>query len=183
MIQIQVDKSKLERYLKESQVATKKAVVRALNRAVSAVFTQAKKDIAADTGIKQKDIGKKMYMIKAKPDRQEAIWGMSVRGVPLYAFRPRTKVVQTRLGKRQGVTVDVEGIRYLVPGGFVAQMKGGKTGVFARNSGERLPIKELKYSQLAKLIKDRGYLDRYRALGQERFERTFEADFKYYVSK
>lgn len=48
------------------------------------------------------------------------------KGLPLYLFSPR----QTK----QGVTVSVKGRRFLIPHAFLARMKTGHIGVFARGA-------------------------------------------------
>jgi len=101
-----------------------KATASAMNRSVSSGRTKASAIIRAEYRIKKRDLDKNMGTSKAGAKHLKAT--LYAHGSPLalgnFGF---TKV-------KKGVKVRVKGKATLIPGAFVATMKSGHKGVFAR---------------------------------------------------
>jgi hypothetical protein len=128
----------LKRLGKRSRIA----VMRAINRTVSSERTQAKRAIAKDTGIKAGDIDRALAVSKATPEAAYGTVTASGRRLPLIALNARGP--EPSRGRGRGVSYRLPGGRGRVPSGFIARMRSGHRGVFARlGNAPRLPIREL----------------------------------------
>lgn len=118
-----------------------KATVRALNRTIEQVRTQASREVrAAGYNLKAAVVRATMKMHRASAGRLWARVVASGRPIPLVQYSAR----QTR----KGVTVNVMNGRKLVPGAFIAKMRNGKIGVFEREMPQRKRTKANKYAAL-----------------------------------
>ena len=117
--------------------------MRAINRTAASEKTQAKRAIAADTGIKAGDVDKALTVAKATPEVAFATVTASGRRLPLIAFNARGP--EPSRGRGRGVSYRLPGGRGRVPTAFIATMRSGHRGVFTRTrlAGPRLPILEL----------------------------------------
>ena len=104
-----------------------KAMVTALNKVGAEVFTQAKKELAGATGLKQKVVNKGISKDKARRGDEEYSIFIKSRYKNVIEFGAR----QTK----SGVSANVWGKRKIYRGAFIG---GG------RNSGKRLVLKKLK---------------------------------------
>lgn len=103
---------------------TAKGIASALNRVASSGKTTASRQIRGKYRIKKSDLDKRMGTSKAGAKHlKAAIWSYGAP-IPLRYFKYR----QTK----RGVKVTVAGRPQLIPGAFVATMKNGHRGVFAR---------------------------------------------------
>jgi hypothetical protein len=100
------------------------AISRALNRTLLTTRTAARRAIAEDVGLRQKDIEAAMKIIRATADRLRAELQVSGGRIPLIRFRTRET--------RAGVTYSLRGSRSLAPRAFIATMRSGHEGVFRR---------------------------------------------------
>lgn len=149
---MKLDLRDFEAGLKQLGKRSRIAVMRAINRTAASEKTQAKRAIAADTGIKQKDIEKALVVAKATPEVSTATVTSSGYRLPLLAFNARGP--EPSRGRGQGVSYRLLGGRGRVPSGFIATMRSGHRGVFVRfgasthrSEGARspnLPIRELR---------------------------------------
>lgn len=108
----------------------------------------------------------------------DGVWTMRVRGepMPLGAFK-------FRQGKK-GVYVTInKGNRRLIRGAFVARMRSGHVGVFARAGKGRLPINEMFTSRLTDLFKDSEFQANMWTRPGYVFNRTFNRVFKALMMK
>lgn len=103
----------------------RQATARALNRTILAVRTAASKEIRARYNIRAKDIKPTMSKRTASALSLEASLRSKGKGMPLIKF----KAAQTRKGVRATIK---RGSRQSLPGAFIATMKSGHRGVFAR---------------------------------------------------
>lgn len=112
-----------------------RASMRAINRTLQSVNTQAVRGIAEDLGLAQKFVRPALRIYKASVASLRGSLQATGKRIPLLAFAAR----QTR----QGVTYRMAGVRRRIPAGFIATMRSGHAGVFVRAKGaKRLPIAE-----------------------------------------
>ena len=104
-----------------------KALVTALNKVGAEVVTQAKKELAGATGLKQKVVNKKINKDQARRGDEEYSIFIKSRYLNVIEFGAK----QTK----KGVSANVWGKRKIYKGAFIG---GG------RNSGKRLVFKKLK---------------------------------------
>ena len=105
-----------------------RATVRALNRTMSWVRTQAKRKLAAHLQIQAGVASKQMRITKAKLGYRSALLSLNTR--PISAIRLKAR--ETATGVRAG--------RHAFPGAFIATGVGGHRHVFKR-TGERRVMK------------------------------------------
>lgn len=109
---------------------TKVAAPRALNKLRDQAETAGLRKLASIYGIGPRTMEKYISTTIAKPGDSQCSIISRGRGFPLMLFNPR--VVR---GKGGGVSVQVKsGKRFLIPHAFIATMKSGHQGVFARGS-------------------------------------------------
>ena len=162
---------------------------RALNRALSPIRTLAIRIARDELGLKRKDALRRLFINQATTSRPEASLKISGRPLPLAFFSPRPKTVRLNSGKGQrpksrvGVTALIGGTRTIVPGGFLAQLKSGKTGVFQRVGSRRLPIKEMKTDQLVKVFEQGSVFRSIREEMLSRYGREYDSAFSFYLAR
>lgn len=100
-----------------------KAISRALNKTAQQGRTAAAREIRAEYKVKARDVNKAITIRRAG---KELVSRLMVEGkpLPLMAFSPR----QTKAGVR----VKIKGRNVVIPHAFIATMKSGHQGVFAR---------------------------------------------------
>ena len=112
----------LAKQLGEQQ--TNRAVASALNRVASQGKTVASRTIRQRYRIKKSQLDKRMGQSRAGAKHLQARIWTSGSPLPVSLFKYR----QTK----KGVKVSILGKQNVIPGAFVAKMKSGHTGVFAR---------------------------------------------------
>ncbi len=121
-----------------------KALVRAMNRGIKSGRTHMTRELAADLGLKQKDVRDKILLQEATLSHPLARLAASRKKIPLMAFGARGPVPS--YGKGRGVTYRLKTGAGRIPNAFIATVKAGDTGlhtgVFVRTTKKRLPIKE-----------------------------------------
>jgi hypothetical protein len=100
------------------------AAARALNRTMATAQTRAVREIAADTGLAQREVRKALDVTRATPRRLLATLAAASRRLVLTAFKARPVAA--------GVTYSTGRGRRLIPGAFIATMRSGHVGVFKR---------------------------------------------------
>lgn len=113
----------LDRFVDDAQ---RKAVPRALNRLAEQAKTAGLRAVADEYRIGPRAFEAYLNVRLARDGDVEASIGARGRGLPLQLFAPR----QTRAG----VSVMVKGRRFVIPHAFIARMRSGRVGVFARGS-------------------------------------------------
>lgn len=166
------------------RAAVVKASVRSVNTTIKSARTMVQRFIAEKTELKRKDFIKRLYIQGASKDYPDASLRFFGRGIPLFQFSARKKVVKTAKGRRIGVTALVKGTRQFVPGAFIAEMKSGKTGVFSRVGDDRLPIRQLFSNELSDLFqRESGFLPQLKAHAEDTLRRNFDRDLEFYLAK
>src|SRR5688572_15912748 len=115
MIDVKINTQALERLKKKTaNNIINKSIVDAINTTMTSVRTRVQKKATAELGLKRKDITKRLRVTKATMAKPESKLQVSDRGLPLSAFSPRKQFVQTRRGRRTGVSIQVGASRQLV---------------------------------------------------------------------
>lgn len=183
-ITIKIERSLLERIKNPMQRVLDRAILRSLNRTITSVRVFVAKDITDQTGIKRKDIMPRLFIYRAERGNRAAALKNLGRGVPLILFGARRVRVRTDRGRRYGVSALVKGKRQIIPGGFLAEMRSGKQGVWERKGDERLPIRQLFSTEVQDMIRsDTGFLPKVKRYAEETFDKNFAADYEYFAAQ
>ena len=130
-----------------------RAAAAGLNRTAQAAQTAAVRAIQKDLGASaQKTIRRNLSIQRATPQKLEAsLIARSAKTdrIPIYELRPRPSTV-TKHRPAGGVRYGPQGKQ--IPGSFIARLKSGHVGVFARQAQTRLPITELKGPSIALVL-------------------------------
>lgn len=118
-----------------------RAMVRAMNRALTSGRALMVQRIAADTGLKSGTIRDAFAMRNATNERLEARLAVGLKRIPLIDFNARGP--EPSRGRGRGVSYRLKGGSGRIEHAFIATMKSGHRGVFARSREARLPIREL----------------------------------------
>ena len=124
------------------------ALVRSLNKTLQATQSTAVKAIAHNIGVKQKTIRDFLAMTKAQRQRLMAILSAPhKRRLTLLQIDPRASQ------NARGVAYRAGGQRRQIDHAFIAVMKNGHRGIYARKSGAgRLPIRELQGASMPQVF-------------------------------
>jgi hypothetical protein len=136
------------------KLAAKKgiATARALNRSADSMNTALGRVVAADLGVGVSLVRARLSVRRATEQRQAATIYANAKRIPLIDLKARGN--EPSRGKGRGVTAMSRGVRVRYPEAFIATMKSGHRGVFARAGASRsgrglrspspgLPIREL----------------------------------------
>jgi hypothetical protein len=117
------------------------ALARALNRAIVASRTLARRRIAAASGLPQKRIGGRLQVDTASPDRLAArLLATAGRPIPQIAF---TGTRGFRSGRGiAGLAYPLSDLQPVSSGAFFAEMRSGHRGIYTRTTRARIPIEE-----------------------------------------
>jgi hypothetical protein len=152
------------------------AIVRSLNRGIVSGQTVMARSIAADTGLKVGDVKAAFKLAKATDGRPEAsVSAAGLKRLPLIDFKARGP--EPSRGRGNGVTYQLQGGRNAIPNAFIATMKTGHRGVFARVGKTRLPIRELFGPSLTKVF------IKYQTVGETRARESFVANLEHELGR
>jgi hypothetical protein len=151
MISLELDgydalRGELEEYPRRAQ----RTLIRGLNRGIGAARTFLVKEIARDTGLKSGDVRSKLFLREATASLPVASLAASKKRLPLILFGARGP--EPSRGKGRGVSYRLPGGRGRAPHAFLATMRSGHRGVFARVARGRLPIRELRGPSLGRVF-------------------------------
>lgn len=157
-----------------------KATLRAINRTVDAVATEANREIRKVYRIKARDVSRAITKQRAHK-RQAVMTGAVIirgRGLNLIDFGAR----QNRRGV--AVRVLVSGPRKTIPGAFIAtNTRTGFRGVFRRVGRERYPIVNLRSVSLPQAVRNKVVQSAIRKAADATFLKTFNQQLAYLASK
>ena len=105
------------------------ALTRAVNKLADQAQTAGLREMSRIYRIPQKTFAKYMSVRLAQSGELVASINAKGSGLPLYLFNP----VPVR-GKGGGVRVTLKGRTFLIPHAFIARMRSGKVGIFARGA-------------------------------------------------
>lgn len=165
-----------------------KATVRAINRAIDSGRSLMVKEMAADSGLKQKDVRDAVVVKRASASNPQASIAASMKRLPLIKFN--AKGPRPSRGRGRGVTYRLPGGKGRLEHAFFAVMSSGHEGIYERTPGKymkgtrdnfvvattrgrrgRQAIHEKFGPSLGQVFK------KFRALGQARALEVFQKNF------
>lgn len=162
-----------------------KVIVRAMNRAIDAARTVMVREIARDTGLKQKDVREALRVQHANFDQPVAELAAKLKRIPLYDFAARGPFPSR--GRGRGVSYLRRGVRTTFPEAFIARMDSGHMGVFTRGAtparkssgawSKNLPIQEQFGPSLGRVFK------KYRPQGLARLQEAFRTNLTHDLAR
>lgn len=152
--------------------AVPRAAARALNRTADQVQSAAVKEIAAETGLLQKDVRAVLTRIRATWDKLTAVVISSGRAANLIRFGAR----QTRAG----VSANAWGKRKVYPHTFIANQ--GRT-VFVRRGAARLPIRPVFGPSIPREMAREKVAALLKRTAAERWPINFKSELDFYTGK
>lgn len=162
--------------LREFTGRTSKAFVRALNRAINSARTAMVREIAKDTGLKSKDVRDALVMRETGGTHFEVSLSASKKRIPLFNFRAKGPVPSR--GKGRGVTYKLPGGQGRLEHAFIATMRSGHTGVFARTPGKFMAGRGRRQAIHEKFGPSLGQVfSKFRSVGIARAMEVFEQNF------
>ncbi|MFO0386350.1 MAG: phage tail protein [Flavobacteriales bacterium] len=178
-------------YKQLSERAVRTGIARAINHTLGKTKTASSREIRSVYRIKAKDITKSMRITRAYVQRQFGELVASGQPLSAMAFGAR----QTK----KGVSINVKGQRKLIRGAFLATMKSGKQGVFARGrygkdgfefrtkrirkKGNDLPIEELKTIAVPQALAHNAVLNNLGKKMEADYPGRLQHELKYLASK
>lgn len=189
MAELIVDTEELKKIaveLKAFPNVAPKAMSAALNRTISTVKTDMRREAVASYEVKSSDVAKSISVKKASPSHLSAEAISMGRPIALSHFKFKPK--QPMAGKtRRKVMVKIkksEGYGEIKrkPPAFV-QNPNGATNIFAREGESRLPIKRLYSLSVPQMISNKEVLNRITEKAHATLEKRVEHEIKYRLEK
>lgn len=151
-----------------------------LNRTIAQVKTEASRNIRQEVRLKAKDVNRGLVIVRANSQKgalvtMQASIQVNTNPVPLFQYGAK----QTK----QGVTVNVKGIRKLVKHAFIAKMKSGHEGVFLQRGKARLPIDELYSTRLSDVFYNSGFILKPQQFALIKFTINLQQDISFFSGK
>ena len=163
-----------------------KAMSAALNRTISTVKTDMKREAVANYEVKSADVAKSLSVIRATPSRLNAVAISSGRPIALAHFKFKPK--QPMAGRtRRKVMVKIkksDGYKVIkkTPPAFVQNINGA-TNIFARTGKQRLPIKRLYSLSAPQMINNKEVINRITEKAHETLEKRVKHEIEYRLNK
>jgi hypothetical protein len=156
----------------------KKAMVRAINRAVEGARTDAVKKVCEAYVIKPSDVRKTIVIARANSRKMEARIISTGRPIPLMKFKVNPK----KPGDRKKIVIAgvKMGTAAQMPHSFIAQMKSGHIGVFSRATGApRLPIEQKYGPSVPQMMGNKDVIDFIEKRARERLDKELRHQIAY----
>ena len=151
-----------------------KALYGVISRATSTIRTVSLDGITSVYDIKKKDVRDgRSTAIKTRTSKVDG-------GIVGYITYSGNKIPLHRFGvtSKQGATVKARQRRdrpfTRFDNAFIARMRGGRKGIFERESRSRLPVNEFKAVATAQMAADSGVLEKVEAAAQETIAKRTE---------
>lgn len=174
-ISIKADVKRALADLRNDRAAVEKAAARALNRTAQQVMSAAVKEIARETGLKQKDVREALRRVNAKARNLYAAVIAVGHAVNLIRFTKQTRDQARRAG---GVIANAWGKRKLYAGTFIGNK--GRT-VFVRKGKARLPIRSVHGPSIPREMAREKVRKHIEQVIRARWPINFNADLRYYL--
>ncbi len=159
-----------------------KAQVRALNRTIDELRTEAGREIRKEYNVTLRGIRQASSVTRARPGKVP-VAVLTFQGKPINLFEFDAK--QTKLGVT--VKVKVGGARKLIPGAFIQTIKGGqnagKKGVFRRVGKARYPIHFLPSLSLPVMAEQQAIAAALLKFADDRFDVNFAHELEFLLTK
>lgn len=153
------------------------AIARAINRAAVSGRTQLARDTSADMKLKVGVVRDKIVIEEATTTKHLAKVYASNKRVALIEFGARGRYPSR--GKGKGVSARTQTGRY--PNAFIAFMRSGHKGVFARKTTARLPIHELFGPSIAHVASKHAPAAADRM--KQQCLKNLVSEFRFYISR
>lgn len=162
-----------------------KAAVRALNRTGTTIRAQASREISQVYNLRATVAKAQIEVVQATRARLRMEVVAKGSPIPLYKFdaRKRSGGLITVQVKRAGGRRVVKGKPDLVGAPFVAKMKSGHIGIFQRLTNRRLPIRELTSLGVPGALTGKLVFEAVERVAMDTFERNFDREVAYLLSK
>lgn len=159
------------------------ATPRALNSTATTVRAEAARRVGKTYNIKVGAAKGQMNIIRAQRGRLVAKVVVSGRPIPLIEFDVRPTGPHSGGVGGRSVSVRVKGQRKSLRNAFVATMRSGHRGIFARlthgKGSGRLPIKELFSLSLPVAFTQKSIMDALLQVAAERFQETLRQEMRF----
>lgn len=176
-INVKADVQRALRQLGNERAAVIKAAARALTRTADQVRGAAVKEIARETGLKQKDVRVALKRVRAKPTNLIAAVIATGRAVNLIRFTRQTRAQAQRAG---GVIANAWGKKRLYRSTFIGNV--GRT-VFRRTGAGRLPITAVHGPSIPREMAREKVSKFLRQVVRTRWPINFAADLRFFLRK
>jgi hypothetical protein len=191
MIRVKLDTAQLQNAQRVLQTMGKHArpiLARSINRAIRGVVTdatnQARQTYTVKAGAVRNSF-KKEWASKKRLQGQAVSKGSPLR---LYHFAPRPKKPSNL---KHGVSVSPKGVRWRIPGTFIAPMKkggrqAGKTvgyGIFKRAGKDRYPLEQQYGPSIPQMVDNEDVQDAVEKGAQERLSKNLEHEVDRHLQK
>lgn len=153
------------------------AVVRALNRGMTAGRTVMSRAMAKDMGLKVSDANKALRYRQATVNTPVTRLAAGFGRIPLMAFNARGPVPSRGKGRGVSYRMGAGNARTRLQSAFIARMRSGHEGVFMRKGRGRLPIVELRGPSPGQVFA------KFRATALERAEEVFRSTLDHELSR
>jgi len=192
MIQVKLDTTQLREAQRVLQTLGKQArpiLARSINRALQGVVTDATNQARQTYTVKA---GAVRNSFKKERASKNHLQGQAVsKGAPLrlYHFAPRPKKPSPNL--KHGVSVSPKGVRWRIPGTFIAPMKkggkrAGKTvgyGIFRREGKNRYPLEQQYGPSVPQMVDNEDVQEAVEKGAQERLSKNLEHEVDRHLQK
>lgn len=188
-VQVKIDESGIknaDRILRLLGTRAPKAIMRAMNRAIQGVKTDASREVRKEYNVRDRDVKETFTAHKASPENPSAIASFKGRAIRFGAFSPLPKeppawkgVPVARRKPKAGVSLRIKkSRREVMAGTFMARMSTGHIGVFRRGTKEPLedtvPIYEPSAPSIPHFIDNEEIKDRLQTAAIARFNKTLD---------
>ncbi len=161
---------------------TDKAGIRAVNRALDRMNTQAGREIRAIYNIKLRAIRDATRVYKASRRSKVATGRLRFTGRPIPLIEFDARWTPNMAGASVRILVDKG--RVVRPGSFIRTTKKGVTGVFERAPGaKRYPIKTLRSISIPVAVSRKAVFDALTVVGFTEYRKEFLRQFDLLVKK
>lgn len=172
--------------LRDTSKRVTAAMVRGLNRGVSAGRTLMTQRISQDVALKSRDVREAISLLEATASYPVARIGAGLKRIKLIDFNAKGNLPSR--GKGRGVRAKLPGGAGVYPQAFLAKMRSGHIGVFSRATelskrsepgawGKNLPVYELHGPSLGRVF------SKHRPEGlarvEEMFIKTFDHEMRF----
>ncbi|MCP4747982.1 MAG: hypothetical protein GY874_17870 [Desulfobacteraceae bacterium] len=183
------DIKKAQQYLEAFGSSAETAIVRAINRAVSGVRTDAATNIRKEFNVRAADIRKSFSVIKASACALKRGSGASAKSsgkrFSLMKFNPRPKTATRRNMPKFGVSAVVKkGKRKVYRDAFVGTgQDSGNLLVFRRKDKDRLPVISQTAPSIPQMLSTVNVNDKMQQKLSERFSKNLNREINFILQK
>lgn len=184
-----VDTEQLKRVaveLSEYPKVAPKAMAAALNRTITTVKTEMKREAVAAYEIKAGDVNKTLSIKRASPSKLQAVASSVGRPIALIHFKVKPKKPPTKATRKRVMVKIKKSSGYSTintkPSAFV-QNASGAINVFQRKGAARLPIKRLYSLAVPQMIGSKAVMDRIQVKANETLDKRVTHEIEYRLGK